>query len=56
MSRIRKYLVAASTFSIAMAIGFVMQNGDALAFRMVAEDEPTRTLSPRRCWTLDKPA
>lgn len=46
MSRIRKYLVAATTFSIAMAIGFVMQNGDALAFRMVAEDKPTRTVTP----------
>ncbi|SMY07113.1 hypothetical protein [Flavimaricola marinus] len=39
MAQVRKYLVAGGTFSVAMAIGFVMQNGDALASRMVAEDE-----------------
>ena len=39
MSRVRKYAIAGSTFSIAMAIGFVMQNGDALASRMVGDDE-----------------
>ena len=39
MFRIRKYAIACSTFSIAMAIGFVMQNGDALASRMVGEEE-----------------
>jgi len=39
VSRIRKYAIAGSTFSIAMAIGFVMQNGDALASRMIGEDE-----------------
>jgi hypothetical protein len=38
MAKMRKYLVAGGTFSVAMAIGFVMQNGDALASRMVAED------------------
>jgi hypothetical protein len=39
VSRIRKYAIACSTFSIAMAIGFVMQNGDALASRMVGDEE-----------------
>lgn len=39
MAKVRKYLVAGGTFSVAMAIGFVMQNGDALASRMVAEDD-----------------
>lgn len=38
MAQVRKYLVAGGTFSVAMAIGFVMQNGDALAARMVADD------------------
>lgn len=38
MAQIRKYLVAGGTFSVAMGIGFVMQNGDALASRMVADD------------------
>jgi hypothetical protein len=39
MAQVRKYLVAGGTFSVAMAIGFVMQNGDALASRMVADDD-----------------
>ena len=39
MSRVRKYVIACSTFSIAMAIGFVMQNGDALASRMVGDED-----------------
>ena len=39
MSRVRKYAIACSTFSIAMAIGFVMQNGDALASRMVGDED-----------------
>lgn len=38
MSRVRKYAIACGTFSIAMAIGFVMQNGDALASRMINEE------------------
>lgn len=42
MVQIRKYLVAGGTFSVAMAIGFVMQNGDALASRMV-DEQPTVT-------------
>jgi hypothetical protein len=33
MSRIRQFLVATGTFSVALGIGFVMQNGDALAAR-----------------------
>ena len=35
MSSARKYLLAGGTFATAMSIGFVMQNGDALASRMV---------------------
>lgn len=34
MSRKKKLIVAASTFGVALAIGFVMQNGDALASRL----------------------
>lgn len=33
MSRIRQYFVATGTFAVALGIGFVMQNGDALAAR-----------------------
>lgn len=33
MSRIRQILMAGGTFSVALGIGFVMQNGDALAGR-----------------------
>lgn len=33
MSRINQYVVATATFSVALGIGFVMQNGDALAAR-----------------------
>ncbi len=35
MSQIRKYGIATSTFSIALGIGFVMQNGDASAARVM---------------------
>lgn len=34
MSQVRKYGVSVATFSVALGIGFVMQNGDALASRM----------------------
>lgn len=34
MSRIRKLAVAAGTFSLALGVGFVMQNGDVLAARL----------------------
>lgn len=34
MSRKRKFAVAAATFGVALSIGFIMQNGDALASRM----------------------
>lgn len=46
MSRIRKFAIAGSTFSIAMAIGFVMQNGDALASRMVSESDLPPGVAP----------
>ena len=39
MSQVRKYAIAGGTFTAAMAIGFVMQNGDALASRMVNEQQ-----------------
>lgn len=41
MSKVRKLLMAGGTFSTALAIGFIMQNGDALAARFNApEVEP----------------
>lgn len=39
MSQIRKIAVAGGTFAIALGIGFVMQNGDALASRLAGEPE-----------------
>ena len=39
-AKVRKVAVAAATFSVALGIGFVMQNGDALAGRFV---EPAAT-------------
>ena len=35
MSKVRKFLTVGGTFSTALAIGYVMQNGDALAARFV---------------------
>lgn len=43
MSRKRQILVATGTFSVALGIGFAMQNGDALAARF--GDSPDRTLT-----------
>lgn len=43
MSQIRKMAVAGSTFSVALGIGFVMQNGDALAARMGGTTQPVAT-------------
>ena len=40
MSRIRQIGMAAGTFSVALGIGFVMQNGDALASRFGNEETP----------------
>lgn len=37
MSRAKKILMAGGTFSVALGIGFVMQNGDALASRFGSE-------------------
>ncbi|MCW1951213.1 MAG: hypothetical protein KIH44_007590 [Octadecabacter sp.] len=42
MSRIRQIGMAAGTFSVALGIGFVMQNGDALASRFGNEDAPAQ--------------
>ena len=39
MSRFRKYGMAGGTFMVALGIGFVMQNGDALAERFGSNDE-----------------
>ena len=41
MSQVRKLAVAGGTFSVALGIGFVMQNGDALAARMGGAVPPT---------------
>lgn len=38
MSQVKKIAMAAGTFSVALGIGFVMQNGDALASRFSAGD------------------
>lgn len=37
VSRVRQALVGGATFSVALGIGFVMQNGDALAARFTSE-------------------
>ena len=39
MSQIRKIAVAGGTFAAALGIGFVVQNGDALASRLAGEPE-----------------
>lgn len=44
MSRINQYVVATATFSVALGIGFVMQNGDALAARF--SDAPSAAAVP----------
>ena len=41
MVQLSKILVAGGTFSVALGIGFVMQNGDALADRMTAPEVET---------------
>jgi hypothetical protein len=43
MARIRKIGLAAGTFSAALGIGFVMQNGDALASRFGSETAPVQS-------------
>lgn len=45
MSRKKKFAVAAATFSVALGIGFVMQNGDALASR-IAPEQPAPEMAP----------
>lgn len=52
MSQIRKLSIAAGTFGVALSIGFVMQNGDAMAARFGADvpevegDEAIRVQAP----------
>ena len=43
MSRTKQFMMAGGTFSVALGIGFVMQNGDALAGRF-AEELPAPTV------------
>lgn len=38
MSRVKQIVMAAGTFSVALGVGFVMQNGDALASRFGSEE------------------
>lgn len=38
--RLRRYVTVAATFSVALGIGFIMQNGDALASRLGVNDKP----------------
>ncbi|MCX7301767.1 MAG: hypothetical protein NTX73_15590 [Rhodobacterales bacterium] len=45
MSRIRQIAVATGTFSVALGIGFVMQNGDALAARFGGDPIAAQTAS-----------
>jgi len=42
MANIKQIGMAAGTFSVALGIGFVMQNGDALASRFGAESAPAQ--------------
>ncbi len=48
MSRINQYVVATATFSVALGIGFVMQNGDALAARLSDTPAPAATPAPEQ--------
>ncbi|WP_368185496.1 hypothetical protein [Aestuariibius sp. HNIBRBA575] len=41
MSRVRKIVTLGGTFAVALGIGFVMQNGDALASRFASDDTTT---------------
>ncbi len=43
MAKIKQIGMAAGTFSVALGIGFVMQNGDALASRFGSESAPQQT-------------
>ncbi len=45
MSRARQFIMAGSTFSVALGIGFVMQNGDALANRFADDTAATVVIS-----------
>lgn len=45
MSRVKQIVMAAGTFSVALGIGFVMQNGDALASRF-GSDSDTAEAAP----------
>jgi hypothetical protein len=42
MAKLRKIGMAAGTFSVALGIGFIMQNGDVLASRFGAESAPVQ--------------
>jgi hypothetical protein len=42
MAKLRKISMAAGTFSVALGIGFIMQNGDVLASRFGADSAPVQ--------------
>lgn len=51
MSRVRQLTVAGATFSVALGIGFVMQNGDALAARFAETPQPVMPMAPMEAAT-----
>ncbi len=52
MSQTRKILMAGGTFSVALGIGFVMQNGDALAGRFAFEPAAATDVAPAASETV----
>lgn len=46
MARVKQIAMAAGTFSVALGIGFVMQNGDALASRFGNDDPASVPVAP----------
>ncbi len=46
MSLVKKYGMAAATFSAALGIGFAMQNGDAVAARFGASGDVAQPAAP----------
>ncbi len=55
MSRAKKILVAGGTFCVALGIGFVMQNGDALAARFAADTPAVVVQTPLQPPALSEP-
>ncbi len=46
MSQVKKLMMAGGTFSVALGIGFAMQNGDALAARFAADAAVVSEIAP----------